>query len=261
MPDDTQPDTGQGGEEAAGSPYDSYLSNVPEQAREAAEQWFRDTSKGLDAKLQEAAELKKSLGPYQEVEALGSYQPDQLKELLAWHQQITSSEDTYRQWLTEQAQAAGLTPAEEQQLEDAESSGELTREEVQKLIEERSQAQLQPLEQQFNQLAEQRAIDTTETEIRDGFSRIEKDAKRAFSDEEKTAIMDLGINEDREDWLQYGFDRWQKMGAMWQKAFVDEKAGGPGSPLSAGGQEAFKPTGDFAEATKQARERWRQAQS
>jgi hypothetical protein len=257
MPDDTQPDEGQGGEEQGGSPYDSFLQTVPEQARDAAEQWFRDTSKGLDAKLEEAAELKKSLGPYQEVQALSAYQPEQLQELLAWHQQVTGSPEAFQEWLANAAKEAGLTPAEEQALEDAEVQGDLTREEVQKLIEEASQAKVQPLEQQFNELAEQRAIDTTEAAIRDGFAKLEAEHKKAFSDEEKAAIMDLGINEERDDWLNYGFDRWNKMGAMWQKAFVDEKANGPGSPITAGGVEAFKSSKDFKEAGEQARSLFR----
>jgi hypothetical protein len=261
MPDDTQPDEGQGGGEATGSPYDSYLQSVPDGVREAGEAWFKDTAKGLDAKLQEAAELKKTWGPYQQVDALSAYQPEQLSELLAWHQQVTGSPEAFQEWLANAAKEAGLTPQEEQNLEDAEASGELTREEVQKLIEDRSQAQLQPLQQQLEQLTEARAIDTTEAEIRDGFSRLEGEHKKKFSDEEKSAIMDLGINEDRADWLDYGFDRWTKMGALIQKAFVDDKTNAPGSPMSAGGSEAFKPTSDFKEAQQQARERWRQAQS
>lgn len=262
MADDVQPDQGQGTEApTGGSQFDSYLSTVPDAARGAAEAWFKDTSKSLNEKLDEAAELQKTLGPYREVEALGQYQPDQLKELLAWHQRVTSSEDTYRQWLTEQATAAGFTPAEEQALEDAEVQGDLTREEVQKLIEERSQAQVQPLEQQLNQLVEQQQIASTETEIRDTFATLEKEAGGKFSDEEKEAILELGINESGDDWLKVGYGRWQKMVSQAQKAFVDGKAGGPGSPLTAGGSEAFKPTTDWSEAGKQARERWRQAQS
>src|SRR5437899_681924 len=144
MPDDAQPDEGQGSE-AIGSPYDSYLQTVPDEARSAAEDWFRDTSKGLDAKLQEAAELKKALGPYQQVEGLSNYQPDQLQELLGWHQQIVSSPEAYQQWLAQEAEQAGFTKAEAEELQDAEATGELTPEAVQKIIDERVQQALGPI--------------------------------------------------------------------------------------------------------------------
>jgi hypothetical protein len=259
MDPDVQGDTPQGTE----SPgiFDSYLQAVPEDARETVTSYLKDAEKNVNERLAEASEIKKAWEPYQQVEALKQYPPEQLSELLAWHQQVTQSDDAFQQWLANAAQEAGLTPAQEEALEDAEVQGDLTREQVQQLIEQQAQQQVQPLEQKYNELAELRAIDTTESEIRDGFARIEKEAGKQFSDEEKTAIMDLGIQEERDDWLDYGYDRWQKMGAMWQKAFVDDKAKAPQPSMTTGGQQAFKPTTDFDEAKIQMKERWRQMQT
>ena len=68
MPDDVQPQEGQGSE--AGSPFDSYLQSVPAEAKEQAEAWFKDTSKSLNEKLEAAAELKKHWEPYSNIEGL-----------------------------------------------------------------------------------------------------------------------------------------------------------------------------------------------
>jgi len=254
MADDVQPDQGQGSEATTdGSQFDSYLSTVPDAAREAAQAWFKDTSKSLNEKLDEAAEPV--------YDRLSQYQPEQANELFGWHQQVTGSPEAYQEWLANAAKEAGFTRAEGEALEDAEVQGDLTREEIQKIIDERSQAQLEPVQQQLKQLTEARAVEATESEILKGFSQIEKESGKKFDDEERAMIMDLGINEEREDWLNFGYERWNKMGALAQKAFVDEKASAPGSPMSSGGTEAFKPTADWKEAQQQARERWRQAQS
>jgi DNA-binding transcriptional MerR regulator len=258
MADDVQPAEGQG-DEGSGSPYDSYLQSVPEEAKEAAEKWFSDTSKGLDAKLQEAAELKKTWGPYQQVDALSQYPPEQLSELLAWHQQVTSSDEAFQAWLSQAAEEAGFTKAEAQELEDAEATGELSQEKIEQLIQERATQQLQPLEQRLSQFEERQQIDATETQIRDDLSALEAEHKVGFSDEQKAMILDLGINYEGDgSWVKHGFERFQQITSEGQRAFVAEKTGQPGAGLSAGAQEAFKPASTFEEANKQLRERLRQ---
>jgi hypothetical protein len=262
MADDAQPVEGQGSEAAGGSPYDSYLQTVPEQAKEAAEQWFRDTSKGLDAKLAEAAELQKTLGPFKEVQSLSAYQPQDLQELLAWHQQVTSSPEAYQEWLAVQAQEAGFTKAEAEQLEEAEESGEFSREQIQKLIDERAEQQLSPLQQQVSELAEARLVDSIEQDIKSEWSRLEAESKTTLTESQKAMILDLGLNyEGDESWVQYGFDRFKEITAEGAKAFVEDKAAAPRPAMTAGGQEAFKPTTEWSEANQQMRERLRAMQS
>lgn len=259
MPDDAQPDEGQG-TEATGSPYDSYLQTVPEQAREAAEAWFKDTSKGLDAKLQEAAELSKSLGPYKEVQGLSDYPPDQLTELLGWHKQMVSDPESFQQWIAQEAEAAGFTKAEAEALEDAEGSGELSPEKIQQIIDERLQAQLGPLQEQQQELSKARTIDTIEQDIRSEWGRLESENKITLSDEQKAMILDLGINyEGDESWVQHGYDRFKEITAEGQRAFVAEKANQPQTPITTGGQEGAKPPTGFKEAGELFRERLRQA--
>jgi hypothetical protein len=268
MPPDEQPGQGQG-DGGSGSPYDSYLQTVPEQAREAAESWFRDTSKGLDAKLQEASELQKTLGPYQQVEGLNAYDPEQLSELLAWHQQVTSSDEAFQQWLATTAQEAGLTQAETETLEDAEVQGDLSKAQVEQMVNQIAEERLAPLQADFTQLQNERMIDSQETIIRDATSRLESERGLKLSPEERAIVYDLGMpyavdgrGQDLppEDisWIEKGLDRFQEIGTLAQKAFVSDKTNQPASAITGGsGQERQKPVTTFEEARAQATERFR----
>lgn len=270
MPDDPQPDEGQGTQ--GGSPYDSYLQTVPEQAKEAAEAWFRDTSKGLEAKLEQAAELQKTLGPYQQVDTLSAYQPEQLSELLAWHQQVTSSDEAFREWLGNAAKEAGLTAQEERTLEDAEVQGELSREEVHQLIQQTAEERIAPIQEQFQTLQVEKMVDQETQSIDEAFAQIQRENKLELSKDQRAIILDLGmplafdakgndLPAGDSSWVQKGFERWNNITTEGQKAFVEEKAKGPGTPISTGATAAFKPATDFKSAGEQARERWRQMQT
>jgi hypothetical protein len=271
MPDDAQPAEGQGSE-ATGSPYDSYLQSVPNEAREAAEQWFRDTSKGLDAKLQEAAEFQKEWEPFQQVqEYLAPFKenPQQLAELVAWQQQVTSSDEAYKQWLENAAKEAGITPAEEAALEDAEVQGELTREEVQQLIQQTAEERMAPLQEQFQALEAERMVDTEAQSIEQAFAQIQAESKLELSKDQKAVILDLGMplaidgkgNElpmGDASWVAKGFDRWKAITAEGAKAFVEDKASQPGPAMTTGGAAALKPITSMEEARAALRERLRQ---
>jgi hypothetical protein len=259
MTDDVQPLEGQGAE-ATGT-FDSYLQTVPEDVREHVTPYLKEAEKNVNSRLQEAAQIQKSLGPYQQVETLAQYTPEQLNELLAWHQQVTSDDETFREWLGNAAKEAGLTPAEEQAVEDAAVDGELTPETIQKLIDERAAQQFQPLEQRLERMEQTRQIDASESEINQELGRLETESKTQFSKDQKAMILDLGLNHEGDDWVQAGFDRFKEITAEGQRAFLADKAAQPQTPVTAGGSDVFKPTTDFKEASQQARERWRQAQS
>jgi hypothetical protein len=269
MPDDVQPGTGQGTEDT-GSPYDSYLQSVPDEARGAAEQWFRDTSKGLDAKLQEAAELRQQWEPYKDVQGtLTSYDPEQLSQLLAWHQQVTSSDEAFQGWIKQAAEEAGLTLAEQQQLANAEEQGELTREEVQQLIQQTAEQRFAPIQEQLGQLEAEKAVEYETQAIDHAFAEIQTENKLELSKDQKAVILDLGMplafdakgNElpmGDASWVKAGFDRWREITTAGQRAFVEQKATQPAQALSTGGSPALKPITSFEDANGALRERLRQ---
>jgi hypothetical protein len=268
MADDLQPQEGQG--DAGTGIFDPYLQAVPEDARDAVAGYLKDAEKNVNGRLAEAAELKKQWEPYQDLQdSLGAYDPEQLSQLLAWHQQVTASDEAFRQWLATEAQNAGLTLAEEQDLAEAEQTGELTREEVQQLIAQTAAERLSPIQEQLTNLEAEKAVDVEAQAIDDAFAEIQREHKLELSKDQKAVILDLGmpLAYDRQgnelamgdsSWVKAGFDRWKDITTAGQRAFVEQKTQQPAPSLSAGATAAFKPTVSFGEANAQLRERLRQ---
>lgn len=238
--------------------FDSYLSAVPDDARETVASYLKDAEKNVNSRLEKAAELEKTLGPYQQVD-LSGYPPEQLQELLAWHQQVTSSDDALKAWVEQTAREQGLIEAEQADAEEG-APGDLSREDIQKLVEDRAAEQVGPLEQRLSAWEEQQQVSAVEQEINTTLAELEKEHKLTLDDDAKAEILDLGIGHESEEpggWVKHGFDRYQKIGAASQAQFVADKTGTPTAGLSAGGAPAFKPATTFEEANKQARERFK----
>jgi hypothetical protein len=260
MPDDLQPDQGQG--DAGGGLFDSYLQTVPEDGRETVESYLKDASRNVESRLQEAADLKKTWEPYQPVQdTLRAYDPEQLQELLAWHQQVTSSDEAYQRWLGNAAKEAGLTPAEEDALEAAEATGELTREEIQKIIADQAEQRVAPLQERLTQFETEQAINAEEQNIRTQLEQLQAQEKIQLSESQKAMVLDLGMNAPGENWIKEGLDRFREITTEGQRTFVEQKTSQPSPTLTGGGAERFKPTTDWKEASEQARERLRQSQT
>ncbi len=260
MAENVQPTEGQG-DEATGGLFDSYLQAVPEEHREAVTGYLKDAEKNVNSRLQQAAELEKQLGPYKDVQGLSEYPPELLSEVLGWHKQVTETPEAFQTWLAEAAKEAGLTAAEEQELGDAEEAGELSQTDIQRIIDERTQERMQPLEAQLTEWQNQQQIQGTETEIRDEFKRLETENNIQLSDKQKETALALGMDYQGEgSWVSHGFDRLKEITTEGQRAFVEGKAGQPNTPIPTGGSPAFKPTTDWGEASNQLRERLRNQQ-
>lgn len=263
MPDDVQPDTGQG-DQGSGGLFDSYLQTVPEDQRATVEPFLQDASKHVDSRLSEAAEIKRALGQYQQVDGLTQYAPEQLSELLAWHQQVSSSPDAYQQWLADAAKEAGLTPAEEQQVDALEAEGDLTPEEINELIDQRADQRVAPLQESLQELKTERAIDTETENVRTELGRLESEHKLSLSDAQKDILLKLGEDYEGDgSWVQAGFDRYREIVAEGQKAFVADKTGQQVSPSlqGGGGMPTLPAAKTFKEAAAQARERFAQSRT
>ena len=114
MPDDLQPQEGQG-DAGTGGIFDPYLSAVPEEARDAVAGYLKDAEKNVNGRLAEAADLQKNLGPYKDVD-LSGYDPEILQQLIAWHQQTTADPDAYKQFIEGEAKELGITPQEAEEV-------------------------------------------------------------------------------------------------------------------------------------------------
>jgi hypothetical protein len=250
--------TGQGDSGATGV-FDSYLQTVPEEHRETVTGYLRDAEKNVNGRLSEAAALKESWGGYEQHLApfREQYDPETLAQILAWHQQVSTDQDAYQQWLKDQATQAGLIEGEPAA---SEEQGELTREEIQRLIDEQASQRLAPVQERLEQWETERAIGVEEQDIRSEFQRLEGENKVQLTKEQQAMVLDLGMAYQGDgSWVQAGFERLQAIFAEGQQMFVARAQNQPGSPLTAGGAAAVKPPTTFEDAGKLARERFRAA--
>ncbi len=265
----------QGGEPQGGeptgtpTPLESYLQTVPEDQRVIVEPHLKAHEKNINGRLQEAAEFRKTWEPFSQIDGLQSYDPEQLSELLAWHQQIVSTPEAYQQWLAQAAKEAGLTVAEQEDLAAAEADGELTKDQIAKLIREQADERVAPLQQRLEQFEAQQAVGEEEAAIQQAFSQIETEEKVSLTEAQKEVICDLGmalaVDAKGQDlpmgdasWVKAGFDRFRQITSEGQRAFVEEKARQPNPPLTPGGTPAVKGPATFEEARQQALGRLRQ---
>lgn len=259
MADDAQPDEGRG--EGGAGLYDSYLQFVPQDRHQEALAHLKDISSGVETKLREAADLRTTYEPYTQ----SGYGPEELKQLVGWHQQVTSSEDAYREFLKAESEAAGLIP-EAQRTPEQDVLADLNP----KQIEEQVQKLIAPLEERINNDQQGRLIEQETTLLNDRFVAFEKEHGLTLSPQQRSWIMATAQAEDNDeghmlalghDWVTPGFDAYLQIRADAQKEFVDGKANQPKPAVSAGGVAATPVSTSWADVREQARERMRQNQT
>ncbi len=252
---------GQGGSATPGV-FDDYLATVPEDGREVVTNYLKDAEKNVNSRLSEAATLRENWGGYEE--HLGGfreqYTPEELAQILAWHQQVTTDDNAYQQWLRDAAKQAGIDLVEGE-TDPAAETGDLTRDEVAALIEQQANERLSPIQERLDAYEVERATDQEETQIRSELSRLESEHKLELTPEQRATVLDLGMQHEGEgSWVQSGFERFQQITAEGQRLFVANAQQQPAAPLAAGGVPATKPPTTFKEAGEIARARLRQVQ-
>lgn len=262
MAEDVQPDAGPGAEAQAGI-FDSYLQSVPEEHREPVSQYLKDAGRQVDGRLQEAANLRKTYEPFEQF-GLTQMDPQQVGQLLQWYQHISQSDDAYREWLGTAAQEAGLTLAEQQAVEEAAVEDDLSPEQVQKLVDQLAQERMAPLAQRLDQMELERAADAENDLIVKAIADIERDEGVKLSQDQRAAILDLGMMAMPEDeqsllnghnWVKAGFDRYRELYTSAQRAFVNDKLNAPETPVQSGGVPRHEVATDWKTVGQQALER------
>src|ERR1700685_1346510 len=230
MPDDLQPDEGQG--DAGTGIFDPYLSAVPEDARDAVAGYLKDAEKNVNGRLAEAAELQKSWGPYKDVD-LSNYDPETLSQLIAWHQQTTADPDAYKQFIEGEAKELGITPAEAEEVIAAEEDGQVSREQIQQQIQEIAEQKLGPVQEQVDEIRYNLNVDAETNAIAETFSRLERETGLEMTKELRAHIMDLGYPDSLEkdgsekpvgytEWIDYGLNRLKEITDQGNRTFVEE---------------------------------------
>jgi hypothetical protein len=265
MPDSVQPDEGQGDSGTPGV-FDSYLETVPEDGREAVTAYLKDAEKNVNTRLSEAATLQKDWGGYSEhlADYREQYKPEELAQILAWHQQVTQDDNTYQLWLRDAAKQAGIDLAEGEPTPADADAGELTREEITALVEQQATERLSPIQERLDHYEQEQATAQEQQAIEAELSRLEGESKLQLTKEQKATVLELGWasaegqgDDPKAKWVQAGFDRFREIHAEGGRLFVERAQGGPAAPLQAGGVPNAKPVTSFEDAKKMALERLR----
>jgi hypothetical protein len=99
------------GDEGAGNPaYAEYLTRIPEEARGAAEEAFRDWDARTTQRFQEAAELRKTWEPYQEA-GVNRYDPAAVQWALSFMEASQANPQAVKDWYETYAKENGLQSA------------------------------------------------------------------------------------------------------------------------------------------------------
>lgn len=260
MDDPVQGEQPQGADSQPGV-FDSYLQSVPEDHREPVAQYLKDAERQVNSRLQEAAELRKTWQPYQDA-GVTQLPPDQAQQLLEWYGYI-QQEGNYEQWLREQYEQL-----DQQQVREDPSLEGLSRTEVEQLAQQMAEQQLAPFQQQLEQMQFQQATDQEHSLMQSALTDLEKEHGVKLNEEQKAVVFDLGMSAmpdegqtlaNGHNWVKAGFDRFQEIASQAQRAFVDQKAQQPPTPLQSGGVAGVQAPTDWKGAAEMARERMRQS--
>ena len=264
----TEPGTavdGQGAGESEGSIFDPYLQAVPEgwdnppqgSPREIVSGYLKDAEKGVNSKLQEAAELQKQFGDYKEID-LSGVTPEQLSQVIEFVNQVNTPE-AYQDWLRNEATEAGLIQQEQQEQGPEDQD-------LEAYIQTRIQQALDPVTQklsqfeQSNQESKQEQVQREmETHIETTLSRLEAENKLKLNDEQQEAVLALGDSVQGKDFVEQGFQKYLALTGAAQTSFVKDKANQPTPSLRTGGQPAPAKGKNFADVREQAMEILNQA--
>lgn len=250
--DPVQPPEGQGGESQENSaPWAEYLDRITdEEARGVAEEGFKAFDANTTRKFMEAAEYRKQWEP---LEALGVNQRDPAE--IEWALQVadaaTQSPADFQKWVNgEYAQANGLTPQEQQQLE---NETEYIDPAVQSL-QQRLEAQAQEIQElsgwrstQEQQAAEQAASAQIESQL----SELETKHPDEYDREKIDMLLPkyiYGPDADPSNAVEKAFKDWQGIRAQIEKATLQGKVDTPPGAESGGsanGTEDPPPRGEY----------------
>ena len=239
--------------------FDTYLESVPEDwttvpqegsPREIAQSYLKDAEKGVNSKLQEAADLQKRFGDYKDID-LSVVPPDQLSQVLEFVQQVGSSPEAYQEWLKSEAEAAGLLQQQQQAEQEPGADPDF-----EAYLQQRIEQALSPVQQQLGQYGEQQqqqaqaqAQQQMETHIESTLSSLEAENKLQLTDEQQEAVLALGEQVESNDWVEQGFQKYQALTGAAQANFVNGKANQPTPALRAGGQAAPAKPKAFGDAS------------
>jgi hypothetical protein len=141
---------GQGDEASGGSPWESYLTRFPEEARDTAAEAFREMEANANKKFEGHAEFRKQWEPLSETGV--NQLPAQDVSWLVQFRQALDNPEVMQQWWEGYARENGLTVAEAK-AEAAPTEDEFGFQDPQQLVEKLLEERLGPVSKQLEQFS------------------------------------------------------------------------------------------------------------
>jgi hypothetical protein len=248
-PSAVQPE-GQGQPDAQTGLYD--LSTVPEEYRSHVERIAKDIDRNVNAKLQEAAEYRKSWEPYSQL-GVNEVDPEGLAALMEFAQAI-SDPDSARDAILNLAQALELDLGVDPDAFDDEGGEADPVESLRAEIESIKQAEAARQEQAQIAQLQQQALTSYQSE----YAEVEKLNGKPFSPEEKTQLIGLAkrFQLDHDEPIKAAYQLIQSISGSAEKALVDGQPTPPAPAEPAGrASSTVQPVDNWDDALRLHRER------
>lgn len=234
--DPVQPE-GQG-DAGTGTPYDEYLSRIPEEVRDDVEPVFKDWDANVTRRFQDAAEYKKGWEPYEQA-GVQQHSPEAIEWALQFYQAAQNDPQSIQQWFDAYAKERGLTPA--QAAEQIQQQDEFGQFDPSQQFEEQLKQRLSPVEQQLQEFAqwrEQQDMNTRITQAKqyiDGqMAELEEKHGTEFNREAVEMFVPNFIESDPEHAVPRAYEAYQSMRNQIEKSALQGKVDAP-SPAEGGG--------------------------
>jgi hypothetical protein len=251
----TAPAPGQGG--GGNELHEQFISSVPENLREYAQQLVPHWDKHVQGKFTEHANYRKQWEPYEEL-GLTQHQPEALQQALALQAAFNDQEqlpELYSQ-LGAYLEQNGLMGQNEQP-NDFGGAYDTNDPLVQTVTQ--MQQQMQQVSQFMQSFQEQQAQAQAAQFVNSQLEQI-KQANPGLTDADTDAICTFALRYDGQDAVQRGFADYQALMSRAEQGIFEKKSEAP-PPANSGGSASTKPEAivSFADAAAAARERLTQS--
>jgi hypothetical protein len=218
--DGVQPEEGQGAQTQQDSPWAQYLERIPEEARDAATEAFKDWDGNVTKRFQEAADFRKQMEPFAPL--VTGRSAEEIEWGLQFRDAAANDPKAVKEWFEGYAQQHGLTEAETDQLE----QDLLTDPDINQAL----QTQLGPLQQQveaiqarFEQQDHAVRLQEAQTMITTQLDAEEKRLGDAFNREAIEGLAGKYIEADPNNAIQRAAQDWEQIYNQIQTGTLQKK--------------------------------------
>jgi heat shock protein HspQ len=255
-----QPEEGQGA--PADSPWAQYLERFPEEARETAQEVFKEWDGNVTKRFQEAAQFRQQVEPFSEV--IQGWDPEAAQWGRQMHEAAVNNPKAIQEWYEAYAQEHGLAAAE-QAVADLEDT-DFADPDLGKVL----QSQLGPLQQQieaiqtrFEQQEQAARFEEAKAQIESQLTSEQERLGDRFNREAIEGLAGKYVESDPSNAIARAAQDWEAIYNQIEKGTLQAKVDASRPAAESGGvpDGAAEPITSLARANEIAREQLRAARA